>query len=63
MITGEWSGVLHPRENNVMSTWEWGFSGGLKDKYIQELRDRDNIKEHLIMAKQGDYDISGFLLL
>ena len=60
VITREWSNVLHPRENNVMSTWEGGFSGGLKDKYLQELRDRDNIKEHLIMAKQGDLiDVMG----
>merc|ERR1711913_125870 len=55
VITREWSNVLHPRENNVMSTWEGGFNGGLKDRYLQELRDRDNINEHLVMAKQGDF--------
>merc|ERR1711874_690009 len=35
VITRGWSNVLHPRENNVMSTWEGGFNGGLKDRYLQ----------------------------
>ena len=49
-----WSSVLFPRENNVMSTWEGGWGEGLKDRYKQEIRDRDNLREHLDMARQGD---------
>ena len=37
-----------------MSTWEGGWSGGLKDKYMKEIRDRNNLREHLDMARQGD---------
>ena len=42
-VTADWSGILQPRENNVLSTWEGGWEGGLKKRYFQEYRDRVNI--------------------
>ena len=53
-ITDSWAGVLHPRENNVMSTWEGGLNGGLKEEYLNDIHVRNNLNEHLDMALQGD---------